>query len=99
MANDEKIRNVKKVELIDKNGQDYLILCLMLTQLSLFMKIQHHTIANHYVAATLAGAVTRGYVADDLLQQAGLSANIINQTEIRCRQHNMPDWSNIFGDY
>lgn len=83
MANDEKIRNVKKVEIIDKNGQDYLILCLMPTQLSLFMKIQHHTIANHYVAATLTGAVAKGYVADDLLHQAGLSANIINQTEIR----------------
>lgn len=47
------------------------------------MKIQHHTIANHYVAATLAGAVAQGYVADELLHQAGLSTDIINQTDIR----------------
>ncbi len=47
------------------------------------LKIQHHTIANHYVAATLAGALRQGYMAEDLLRQAGFSPQILHQAETR----------------
>jgi AraC-like DNA-binding protein len=47
------------------------------------MKIQHHTIAHHYVGVTLQGAIRQGYDPAILLTQAGLSPQLLAQPHLR----------------
>jgi AraC-like DNA-binding protein len=47
------------------------------------MKIQHHTIAGHYVSATLRGAIRQGLDPVALLTQAGLSPQLLEQPHLR----------------